>query len=161
VGSEMCIRDRGYLVTRNVDFRHKTGRYEVDILCKKGKLSPLTVEVKNILSEVIVAPMAYDSPSQLHKQIENEFRTGNLVGMIPILFAPFVDSNFYLCCDLYKGLFCQTYLQFLPPGEENLKDRVKEKLAFGNLRIVSTAPDNVVRWIRRIEKMWNDRYVDL
>ena len=104
--------------------------------------------------------MAFDKPSELHRQIEKEFKIGHGAGMIPILVAPFVDSSFYLCCDKYKGLYCQTYLQLLPVGEEELKLKVKENLGFGNLRVVSTVPDNLVRWVSRVEEMWNDRYVE-
>jgi hypothetical protein len=153
-----AFRDAGYVVTRNAMLEHSSGKLQVDVLCKKEGLLPLSVEVKNILSEVILDPVIVGKPSALYSQIKEEFEIGSSKGMIPVLVAPFVDRSFYVSCDRHRGLFCQTYLQLLPPGEEELRDKVKQELHFGNLRVVSKAPENVVRWIDGVAGVWKRRY---
>ncbi len=153
-----AFRDAGYVVTRNAMLERSSGKLQVDVLCKKKGVLPLSVEVKNILSEVILDPALFEEPSVLYRQIEEEFSLGKKAEMIPVLFAPFIDPTFYVCCDRNRGLFCQMLLQLLPAGEEELQENVRKELHFGNLRVVSEAPANIVRWIASVERMWEGRY---
>jgi hypothetical protein len=156
-----AFRDAGYLVTRNVLFEHGSTKFEVDLLCLKEGLPPLSVEVKNSLSEVIIDPGIFEPPNDLHAQIENEFKFGKEAGIIPVLFAPFVDRSFYVCCDRHSGLFCQTYLQLLPPEDAELCERIRNDLHFGNVKAVSEVPAHVSRWINSIPEMWRKRHSSL
>jgi len=148
----------GYVIERNATLEYGSDELQADLVCNREGLLPLCVEIKNILSDVILDPAVFDEPSSLYRQIEKHFSVARDAGMIPVLFAPFVNRSFYLCCDRYRGLFCQTLTQLLPPGEDELLRGIKEELHFRNVRIGAEAPANVSRWIGRIPSMWVGRY---
>lgn len=155
----VAFEEAGFYVSKRIRIHAGLlGESEVDILCQKRDGRPLSVEVKNILSEVIVDPKIIREPNELHLGIESHFETADKAGMVPVLIAPFVDRGFYVCCDRHRGLFCQTFLQVFPPGEEELCRRVKEELHFGNVRVAVEAPMNVRRWIAGVRERWRGRF---
>jgi len=131
---------------------------EIDAYCVNENLR-LGVQVKNVTSEVFTDPKSIRSPPLVYHQLTKQFEYCKQNGIVPILVAPFIDKRFYNFTKRYEGLYCQTLLELFSPEYTGLCYAVKNILKFGNVRVATEAPNNVVRWIGRIPQMWNKKYL--
>ena len=130
---------------------------ELDIYGVKDNLQ-VGVQVKNVTSEVFTDPKMILNPSSVYWQLTKQFEYCSKNGIIPILFAPFIDKRFYNFTKRYNGLHCQTYLELFSPEYAELCYAVKKILKFGNVKVVTDATERVRDWIYKIPQMWSNRY---
>ena len=155
-----AFKEEGYSVQKVVFCRPPGSdpeKVEIDAFCINGEWH-LGVQVKNITSDVIINPNILDKLTDFYRSLHNEFSFCSENRIVPILIAPFVERGFYVYCDLHRGLFCQTYFQFFDPSLRDLCADIRDKLGFGNTKVISQVPDGIRRWIRRIPDMWRKRH---
>lgn len=154
--------DSGYSVSKTT-FQYSSGlpevyqSVEIDADCIKPGWH-LGVQVKNVVSDVIIDPNKIQHKSNLYKRLAKQFEFCSKNGITPILVAPFIDGSFYCFDDSHKGLHCQTLVQFFSPENEELCNDVKKVLKFGNVRVVEEVPITVKSWIARVPDMWTRRH---
>lgn len=132
-------------------------KIEIDIYGAKDGLEVGT-QVKNVTSEVFIDPKMIRNPPSVYGQLTKQFGYCSQNGIVPILVAPFINKRFYNFTKRYSGLHCQTYLELFSPEYAELCSAVKKILKFGNVRVVTEAPQHVKEWIYKIPQRWHERY---
>jgi hypothetical protein len=132
-------------------------KVDIDIYGVKDDLQ-VGVQVKNVTSEIFIDPKMIRNPPSVYGQLTKQFEYCSQNGIIPILIAPFIDKRFYNFTKRYNGLHDQTLLELFSPEYAELCYAVKKTLKFGNVRVVTEAPQHVKDWIDKIPQRWHKRY---